>query len=280
MPNGKQNPRDELIPNPDPSTITSGAIDRAVFNSETRITARIDGMEKAVEVFHADLTRVPTSVDKAILSLRELLETRLKCMESDVSAVHGNLETRGDDIKDQVQHLRELVFSEFSGRDKTGDEIFKRIETQFVERDKRTEQLALASSTAIAAALQAQKEAAGATTDSILAVITKMDASFTKLFDQMANLLTAQQKNTDDKINDLKSRMDKGEGVGSIRDPHNEASIAWMKEALATNAAQVLTNAAHGKGAEDNWKNLTIIGGLIIAGIALFIHSGGGGILH
>jgi Mg2+ and Co2+ transporter CorA len=108
-----------------------------------------------------------------------------------------------------------------------------------LERDKRTEQLSLADKTAIAAALQAQKEAAGATNDSIIAVITKMDASFTKLFDQMTNLLSAMQKNTDEKIGDIKqqmsqisSRIDRREGVTSAMDPITSESIAWMKARL------------------------------------------------
>ena len=47
--------------------------------------------------------------------------------------------------------------------------------SQFAERDKRTEQLSLADKTAIAAALQAQKEAAGAQNESNTAAINKME---------------------------------------------------------------------------------------------------------
>ncbi len=63
---------------PNPSSITQGAIDKAIESSRAVITARIDGMQKAQDLFQADLTRVPTTVDRQITALRELFEARLK----------------------------------------------------------------------------------------------------------------------------------------------------------------------------------------------------------
>jgi len=140
----------EIIPNPDPSAVTSQAIDRA--------------MEKAVEVFQADLTRVPTSVDRAILGLRELLETRITGIDHDMKGMHANLDKRETDIKEQITHLHDLVFSEISKLGDVSSEKFIRIETQFSERDtrvnqakaaedKRVDQLSLADKTAVAAGI-------------------------------------------------------------------------------------------------------------------------------
>jgi hypothetical protein len=271
-------------PDPDPTARTMQLVDRAIRNLKAELSPRFDavdirfdGIDLATKLQHEDYVRVPTVVQEAVKNVRELLLERVDSNKEHINSLHNQHDKIKDLIKDGVDNLRELIFAEITGRDRVDDEIFKRIETQFVERDKRTEQLALASSTAIAAALQAQKEAAGATTDSILAVITKMDASFTKLFDQMANLLTAQQKNTDDKINDLKSRMDKGEGIGQVRDPAQAASILWMERELGNNRSRTDTTVAHAKGAEDNWKNLVIIGMFAIAAAAFLLRPG---VLH
>jgi hypothetical protein len=106
----------------------------------------------------------------------------------------------------------ELTVSEIRVLSSVTEERFSGIAIQFAERDKRTEQLSLADKTAIAAALQAQKEAAGATNESNSVALAKMENNFTKLIDQGSVLLASVVKNTDDKINDLKSRIDTGDG--------------------------------------------------------------------
>jgi hypothetical protein len=126
---------------------------------------------------------------REIANLKELLESRLV----------GN---------------HELISTEIQVLSKVTEERFQSIAIQFAERDKRTEQLSLADKTAIAAALQAQKEAAGATNESNSVALGKMEDNFTKLIDQGQTLLNSVAKNMDDKINDLRSRLDTGEGQG------------------------------------------------------------------
>jgi hypothetical protein len=211
--------RNEVLPNPDPSLITTEAIDKAVESLEARFAARLDGMEKAVEVFHADLTRVPTLLDRSILGLRELLETRLECMEDDVKSVHSYLDKQGINIAAQITHLRELVGSNIevvngsiTKFEAVSAERFARIDTQFIERDKRTDQLSLADKTAVAAALQAAKEAVGAQNTSNSIAIAKSESSTVESIRQLQALFTTANQAVNDKINDVKSRLDKGEG--------------------------------------------------------------------
>ena len=135
-----------------------------------------------------------------------------------------------ENLRHEIANLKELLEIQFSGAkeartsqhdlikteievlSRVTDQRFSSIETQFEERDKRTEQLSLADKTAIAAALQAQKEAAGSTNESNSVALAKMENNFTKLIDQGQTLLNSVAKNMDDKINDLKSRLDTGEG--------------------------------------------------------------------
>jgi len=131
---------------------------------------------------------------REIANLKELVETRLGAENSARTALH-------DLILANIQTLADVTTQRFSS-----------IETQFLERDKRTEQLSLADKTAIAAALQAQKEAAGAQNESNAASVTKQEAAFTKLLDQNQALFQTSMSAITTQINDLKSRLDSGEG--------------------------------------------------------------------
>jgi len=131
---------------------------------------------------------------REIENLKELMETRLNASDAAREALH------------------ELIAVELKVLGNVTQQRFEGIATQFAERDKRTEQLSIADKTAIAAALQAQKEAAGATNESNSVALAKMENNFTKLIDQGQTLLQSVAKNMDDKINDLKSRNDTREG--------------------------------------------------------------------
>jgi hypothetical protein len=163
-------------PDPDPTEATAAQLKEAIRNLEGRIETRLNAMDKAQVLFHEDLTRVPTSVDRAILQLRELVESEIDKLKSVTS------------------------------------EVFNRIDVQFIERDKRTEQLALASATAIAAALQAAKEAVGAQNTSNSIAIAKSESSTAESLKQLQTIFQTAMAASTTQINDLKSRLDKGEG--------------------------------------------------------------------
>ncbi len=163
----------------DPSRLTTEQLREAIRGLEAKIAARLDSMDRAAILLHEDYVRVPTLLDRAIIQVRELLEEKIHKLD-EVSA-----------------------------------ERFGRIEIQFVERDKRTEQLALANATAIAAALQAAKEAVGEQNRSAAVAIAKSENSTAESIKQLQVLFSSDRSATNDKINDVKSRLDKGEGISS-----------------------------------------------------------------
>jgi hypothetical protein len=91
-------------------------------------------------------------------------------------------------------------------------EKFNSIQTQFRERDTRAEQTSKDSKTAVDAALQAAKEAVGEQNKSSALAISKSEIAVTKQIDQIYTLIAAANKTTDEKINDLKSRLDQNVG--------------------------------------------------------------------
>jgi hypothetical protein len=186
----------EVIPNPDPSAITSEAIDRAVSNAVKVVDARIDGMEKAVEVFQADLTRVPTSVDRAILGLRELQEARFKAIEENLKGLHNAIEPIDCDIRKEISHLRALMDAGMEKLAAVTTERFAGVAAQFAERDTRTDQRAGDTKLAVDAAFAAAKEATA-----------KIEAGFTKQIDGMVTIIDTKTSNLAGGLGDLKERL-------------------------------------------------------------------------
>lgn len=187
---------DTIIPNPDPSLATSEAIDRRAENIEKVINARIDGIEKAVAVFQADLTRVPTQLDRAISALRDLLEARLKNIDTELVSINKDIHGREDDITRQIVHLKDLMSGRIDELGAVTAERFVGVGSQFAERDTRTDQRAGDTKLAVDAAFAAAKEATA-----------KIEAGFTKSIEEIQRLLNATMQATNDKISDLKDRL-------------------------------------------------------------------------
>ena len=198
-----QSPLGGTVPNPDPTVRTVEQLTRDILASreiiegkiervEEKVTTRLEGMDKAIEV---------------LAKWRDTLPTL---------------------IKDEVSYLKDLHEEKFSSIQQRSEMIVSGIQTQFVERDKRTEQLSLADKTAVAAALQAQKESAASTDESNRIANTKMETNFTKLIEQNQILLQQNTKTLDDKINDIKGRQDRGEGRSAVADPATTEALRLM----------------------------------------------------
>jgi len=129
-------------PVPDPTLLTTQQLLLAVAALKELVFTRLDGMDKAMELFNANITRVPTDTDK------------------------------------QIEHLKTLHEQKFEGLDITLNERFSGVEKQFIERDVRGDKIAELNQKALDAALQAAKEAAGKTELSF----TKQIADLTEQF--------------------------------------------------------------------------------------------------
>lgn len=140
----------------DPSALTTQQLWREIQNLKELVEARIDSIEKSIQVAHDDLVRVPTDVQK------------------------------------QVGNLKELIDQRFMQEGALRDEKFASVQKQFD-----------GNKTAVDAALAAVKEAGN-----------KTESAFIKQIDQLVLLFNTSTKALEVQIDDLKGRLNRGEGRG------------------------------------------------------------------
>jgi hypothetical protein len=182
-------------------SVLSAQLHQELISLRNEMNARFDAMDKATVLLNENLTRVPTDVDKQILHIKALYDDRF--------ASAGN------------------------ARDRIGEGFISRLESveagiqkQFDERDVRSRASDSASSTAVNAALQAQKEAASAQNEANAAAITKSEAAYVKQIDGILALLASDTKAIDEKISAINGRLDRGEGAISSHSSTQATIIA------------------------------------------------------
>lgn len=222
------------IPVPDPTLLTTAQLFREIANVHAIIQGKIDSNTRIIELLQqTDRDRQP-SIDRAIACLKELHETMMASHED---------------------------------RDKLA---FAAINLRFDERDKRFDQLDNDNKTAIGAALQAQKEAASIASESTKIAFDKLENSFTKQIEQLQDLLRQVDKGSDDKIGEIKSRLDRGEGKTSVLDPATSAGLERLGKLLADLTRSQDTS----HGAAVNTASMVSyaigIGGVAVAVLAVF----------
>jgi hypothetical protein len=116
------------------------------------------------------------------------------------------------EIDRQMIALREFIMSQIENLRAVDSEKFEAISIRFTERDLRTEQAAQEGRTSLAAAFAAAKEAVSEQNKANVQAIAKSEVATQKQIDAMGLLMTTSNKSLEDKIADLKGRLDRGEG--------------------------------------------------------------------
>jgi len=179
----------------DPTALTRAALLREIAILEEKITlrvegvtntynARLDAIDRATTLFAEDLKRVPTALDRAMASSRILTDEQF-----------AKVETR------------------LAGMALLKAEQFASIQKQFEERDLRLEQAAIAAKEAVAAALQAAKEAVAEQAHSSATATQKAEATQVKSIEQQASLIRQVTDANQAQIADIKERITRIEAL-------------------------------------------------------------------
>ena len=192
-------PRDghgDWRPVPDPTTLTTEQLRRELSALREILTARLDGMDRATLLLDETVNRTPTIIQTEISHVRELMDERFRT--ADRRFVEADLRYQ----------------QRFDERDLRFKEEFGGVQLQFAERDVRSQQAATASAQALAAALQAAKEAVFEQAQAAAKAAEKTELSFSKQIEQIQLQIRTVSEGLGDKIDDLKGRIDRGEGAG------------------------------------------------------------------
>lgn len=176
------------VPTPDPTQLTTEQLRREISWLRELLQDRVTGSREVIEVRLNSMDRAVTLIQDAFNKAPDAARTYAKHEEKFISIEK--------DIGQRFNDLEKWLSVKFGG-----------VQTQFAERDTRTEQISLANKLAIDAALQAAKEAVGEQNKSNVQATAKSEAAFTKQIDQVGTLIATSTKALDDKVNDMKDRI-------------------------------------------------------------------------
>jgi hypothetical protein len=175
------------LPVPDPTKLTTQLVDRTMSGLREVFDVRLAEMDKAVMLAAKQVREIP----------------------ADAAAKQSQLQA---DIDRQMLALREFILSQIENIREVSTQKFEGVNSRFLERDIRTEQAAQEGRMSLAAALAAAKEAVSEQNKANVQAIAKSEVATQKQIDAIGLLMTTSNKSLEDKIADLKSRLDRGEG--------------------------------------------------------------------
>lgn len=175
------------VPVPDPTVLTTQLVDRALNAFKAVVDVRINAMDKATGLLSAGIEQYRIDT----LEIRRRIET-----ETD-----RHISADRDRLMAEIARVEAII-----------NERFAAVDTRFLERDTRTEQAAQESRISLDAALAAAKEAVSEQNKANTEAIRKSELATQKQIDSLVALMTTANKSVEDKISDLKARLDRGEG--------------------------------------------------------------------
>jgi hypothetical protein len=210
MANGGAEMSQGSVPVPDPTKLTTDAVDKATdtfrrelsFNREL-IETRLAAMDKATKLLADTLNHVPTETDKAVSALRELLGARIDGMDTATRLLADQVNQIPSETDKRIIALKEILLGEIHNVQDVASEKFSAIDGTFGS-----------NALALTAALAAQKEAAAEQNKSNTLAINKSEqatkeASLANVA-QTSNSLASQAAT----IADLKDRLVRLESGG------------------------------------------------------------------
>jgi tetrahydromethanopterin S-methyltransferase subunit B len=178
-------------PVPDPTTLTTQALEREVAN-----------VRETIETFKEQLDRRHTADREWVTAQLDVVATRLDGIDTATDLRLRGIIEIPDQIDEKVANLEKIA-----------DEKFASIDNQFKERDTRSERESRDNKVAVDAAFAAQKEAAAKQDEGNQKNIDKSERSILESINKLSVLVDSQIKAMGDKIDDLKDRIGRVESV-------------------------------------------------------------------
>ncbi len=228
------------VPNPDPTTLTTDQLRREISALGTLIDARLDEMDKVIVRLQTVVDKQPTPavLDERRIALEQIVDEKYNEVKDYLVKNNNDIVKWRDEqenrIKIAVAQMAEVLLANLNNQIMLSEQRFDRTQTQFEERDERAKMQSSFDSAAVASALSAVRESTGVSYASNTISLTKMESSLTKQIDQLQILMTSIKQNVDEKVNDLKSRLDRGEGQKSVSDPATTDALRSLNTTMGS----------------------------------------------
>jgi hypothetical protein len=167
-----------VVPSPDPTVATTESLLREISHTKEWGDTVVKFVREVVE--------------EKITGARDVLEARLNGNDQAVTLLRSATDKVPQHVEASIAQMREIIEQKLY----TQDEKFRSVQTQFEERDTRTEQTTKDSVKAIEAAFASAEKA-----------ITKTEVGFTKQIDEQSKRIDAVAAGSNEKIDDIKQRI-------------------------------------------------------------------------
>lgn len=89
----------DLVPRPDPTLLTTQQLLREMSALKELLFTRLEGMDRATDLLHANFTQVPSDVDRAVTHLKDLHDERFTSIETQFRERDVRVEQTARDTK-------------------------------------------------------------------------------------------------------------------------------------------------------------------------------------
>ena len=213
----------ELLPRLDPTRLTIHMLRREVATLRELIETRMDAaavatgdrfayIERTVDLRVAALERWTALLGEQHDQIRGEVDKDVKLLRRGNRDVRGEIAGQVTSIGDVIAANRRSVQQEIDHQRDLRDEKFAGVERQFTERDIRNDRQVVVAQQAIETALDTARALADQQNAANAVAQQKSEASFTKQIDAMGLRIDTVQKVFDDRILEVKERIDRGEG--------------------------------------------------------------------
>lgn len=251
-----QPPAQQQIPpaQPAPQDATDVAPPNQQTNQPDPTARTIDQLRREIAALKEVVFAVVEQVRILIDGKFEVITTRLDAGDQATKLLQEDRDKQPARTQAAFEQLRSLVIEQLNGM----QEQFKSIEKQFVERDVRTEQQAIATKTAVDAALQAAEKSVNDKNQSAAEAIAKSETNTADRINGLTTQFAAGNEATNAKIDDF-------------RDIANAkfAEISERIQAIESNTAGQATARSNSSG---DWSWMLGIGGLALAALVFIMN--------
>jgi hypothetical protein len=172
----------DWTPRPDPTLLTTEALNREVNALREVFVTRLDGYDKAIAILQVATNRSPTpgEINLDLSNFKDLVVEKFNGVTERFKGISDSIQQRDVRLGQAEQAAKDAVTTAFTGSEK-----------------------------AVASAFAAAKEAVGAQSDSFDKAVTKAELATTKLLDALNVQIATSANGLDDKIDDLKALINK-----------------------------------------------------------------------